>query len=1156
MRPSPSALRPYSRVCRASRALLPGLAALVTAGCVQTSPPGPDLGPCADVPDGIYTFGEASIGTCLSAPTDLRFWVDGARTWMLLSNADPFRLFQSGSFLVLDADAAGAALRAGVSRQLVDELAVGALPLEPFAGRIGLDPVSRRAVVPSRFSPDSFTTGALDRVSLIDLADPAAPAFVAGQASLAVTQDPFAVEVDDQGRAWVVNATDHSISIIDLRAPRPALLDPRPEPLFAPGDFDDVDGSGSVAVVRGTPDALDPLLQDVWTATFTRGATRAWLPADPSAPDAGLQRYARAWNPASARLEWSLAGVAPELDPADVSVISAVRAPWFTRTSNLAVMFFEADDGIRSAVTEGSATAWSFTSGRALAPGVDWSEVVGAPGIASVNDRSIMLFAGRTADGSASAIGLALTSDGVTYTARSTPVIAVEGALLDHPAPLSDPQRRVLRAWFTLTDDSGPHIAHAESADGGVTWTTPERIVTGGAAPVVRWAQGLYRMWFVSAVGPTWSLFEASSVDGLNWTPADAGLDTGVPVSAPPPRAAIQDEPQPAWRLEGRDLAAQDDPVLEGVLDVREGLGFSLRVASGYAADVSRPDDLGLRPGAVAELPTGRTLFATADDATGRPRLVALRRAGRGWGVIADDLVPAGTGGNTAGVGFPVVYEASGLWHMVYTAYQTAPRAADGTPGEGRAVLRRATSADGLLWEPQPGALLDGDARPGWEGIAQEPGSVEVLGDGTLQLWYAGFDGARRRIGAARSTDGVTWTRRVGTADAWVFGPGEPGGFDDAGVWAPAVRRSDDGSAVLLYTADDGTTVTLGLATRASDGAPFVRRVAPNLGVPAAVVEPLALSAWRGGVDNPTWVTATQALFGGLDGGVDDGIVRAFSLLVDGTEVYTAPRQATPGDTLHFTTLRGVDRRATVDLGQIVGALALPGASGNLADDGPTASAYDADRGFLFLASPVSSAVLVVDVRDDSDGLFDDTNAFDLEAVIRLDDGASTLGVLGLTLGAGGQLHLTTRGPDTVMTVDTLPVADNASKELLADLVLGSLPLKDLTDDAGAPTFASRSGGTPAVVPGQDLLLVPHFRDNALSIIDLRRGSVGEEVRYLRDLPENPHLVRVAPDGTWAVVVSFLGDVEGSDVGSAMTLLDLDPTSPTYLDAVTRIVNR
>ncbi len=142
------------------------------------------------------------------------------------------------------------------------------------------------------------------------------------------------------------------------------------------------------------------------------------------------------------------------------------------------------------------------------------------------------------------------------------------------------------------------------------------------------------------------------------------------------------------------------------------------------------------------------------------------------------------------------------------------------------------------------------------------------------------------------------------------------------------------------------------------------------------------------------------------------------------------------------------------------------------------------------------------------------------------------------------------------MTVDTLPVADNASKELLADLVLGSLPLKDLTDDAGAPTFASRSGGTPAVVPGQDLLLVPHFRDNALSIIDLRRGSVGEEVRYLRDLPENPHLVRVAPDGTWAVVVSFLGDVEGSDVGSAMTLLDLDPTSPTYLDAVTRIVNR
>jgi hypothetical protein len=40
------------------------------------------------------------------------------------------------------------------------------------------------------------------------------------------------------------------------------------------------------------------------------------------------------------------------------------------------------------------------------------------------------------------------------------------------------------------------------------------------------------------------------------------------------------------------------------------------------------------------------------------------------------------------------------------------------------------------------------------------------------------------------------------------------------------------------------------------------------------------------------------------------------------------------------------------------------------------------------------------------------------------------------------------------------------------------------------------------------------------------------------------------------VIANYLGSVEGQAAGSSLLLLDLDPTSPSWLEITTRIVNR
>jgi predicted GH43/DUF377 family glycosyl hydrolase len=130
-----------------------------------------------------------------------------------------------------------------------------------------------------------------------------------------------------------------------------------------------------------------------------------------------------------------------------------------------------------------------------------------------------------------------------------------------------------------------------------------------------------------------------------------------------------------------------------------------------------------------------------------------------------------------------------------------------------------ARSRDGITWTKESKPVLDVGPRMSWDerGVA-DPYVIEI--DGTLYLYYLGQDRARRqRLGLARSKDGVHWEKlRLNP----IMELGEYGAFDETGLGEPAVWRYG-GAYWMLYTARDRNEVRrIGLA-RSHDGVDWRR---------------------------------------------------------------------------------------------------------------------------------------------------------------------------------------------------------------------------------------------------------------------------------------------------------------------------------------------
>lgn len=130
-----------------------------------------------------------------------------------------------------------------------------------------------------------------------------------------------------------------------------------------------------------------------------------------------------------------------------------------------------------------------------------------------------------------------------------------------------------------------------------------------------------------------------------------------------------------------------------------------------------------------------------------------------------------------------------------------------------------ALSADTRRWSKHPKPVLDPGPRGSWDERGVADPYVVRAGD-WLYMYYLGQDRARRqRLGVARSADGINWVKYRGNP---VLDLGEPGRFDETGLGEPAVW-ADESWYWMLYTARDRKEERrLGLA-RSRDGVAWER---------------------------------------------------------------------------------------------------------------------------------------------------------------------------------------------------------------------------------------------------------------------------------------------------------------------------------------------
>ena len=188
---------------------------------------------------------------------------------------------------------------------------------------------------------------------------------------------------------------------------------------------------------------------------------------------------------------------------------------------------------------------------------------------------------------------------------------------------------------------------------------------------------------------------------------------------------------------------------------------------------------------------TWRTGLAASDDGT----------HWRKQGVILSPDPQTWEGSYIAANGSALWYDNQ-LWYWYQAGLREKPR------------LGLARAVDTHSWRKEPKPVLDPGPYGSWDeyGVA-DPYVVRI--EPHFYLFYLGQDRARRqRLGVACSTDGVRWEKLRANP---VLELGGAGAFDENGLGEPAVWKSD-GFYWMLYTGRDTTeNRRLGLA-RSTDG--------------------------------------------------------------------------------------------------------------------------------------------------------------------------------------------------------------------------------------------------------------------------------------------------------------------------------------------------
>ncbi len=1085
---------------------------LLALACVKSDPL-PDVGACAVYPEGSYEYGQLGIGTCLSGPTSLTMLADGHT--LAVTNANPFLDFTGGSLLTLDLDLFDEA----AGRVLVSELDPHALALPQFVGSAVYAAPYDLLLVTSRLSEDARTREQADALLFVDVSNPDAPALATdvgssdGGSAVAVGWDPVDVVYDAAtDRAWTVNRTDHSVSTVDL-ASRPArVVPPGGDGRLVADTFVDTDGSGSRAAFARLTLGDEPtqIERDHWDLSWNAATVRAWV-----ATDGGLRRQT-----GNGESTWVGSGIAYDVP---VGAGLTTRDPAFRLSYDglVTAQLYYADAGsiFYAYEDEYGGGEW-FDGGLALDPSED--EVALADPFVLLDGGVTYLY--YTAGEGQTWVGLA-TQDGGKYRDVGA-VLADETGSVSDVSILWDEQIGRWRAWYAVTDGGEPTLTTAHSDDLR-SWTVEESSGPVAYAPTVAWWSGRFHLYHSLADGS--AIVDATSVDGYTWVDQGATLAGGAD-SHLLDGVALQVADEASFGMQNSEGAGYQYAISPGTIYSQTAQHWFFEVATGQLLGPEDLDDDGAGGVEVSSW-VGDDVWV---DLVGDDGVTRIGHGAYLAGVLTVDAavaldVGAADGFDSDAVHDAVVVELDGGWTVFY-----AGDAAQVTS------IGRATSTDGLTWtrsvEPVHAPTLE------WEGATVVPGSAQVLDDGTLRLWYSGEFG---EIGALDSTDGgVTFAAAPGDVYPWAFDTGAPGTWYDSAVSDPFVIRDGDVDR-MWFTGNDGEGRQIGYAERiVGDVDWIVSEDAEGAARPAFPV--LAASLGSEGISRPV-VRATgtgfEMLYGAIDA-AESRVGRAYGQVAD--RFHRDLALPTIADTWGFSVIPPNDAVA----------ISLDTALNPELARGCMTLALDEAAGMLYVGCKLVPYVYVLDVRDDSSESWADLNYLGVEAILTLALSSSS-GVRDLMIDPGtGTLYGLVDEPEAVVVIKADDIVDDQGTDDLRQRVLGLLPLpRSFERDGGVETQSAVGPAQMVLHPDGTHLFVTNFNNNSVSVYDLSLGPLGTLVAETDDLGENPYAMLLTPDGTRLVVANYLGEVDGY-VSSTLVVLDADPSSAGFLDALGWVVNR
>lgn len=1108
------------------------------AGCI-VSRPLPDVGDCAEYPSGTYEYGQIGIGTCLAAPADIiPLETDGQ---FAVVNANAWGDYLGGSVVVIDL----ANVDTSLGRQTMTQIGATAVDLPSLSGAAALVDTGLLAVT-NRLSEGARTREQEDDVWFVDVSDPAAPALASGVtesgSSIGVGYDPNAIAYDpDTQLAYVLDRTSHQITILDTGARPVAIVPPGGEATVDAYPFVDVDNSGSRATfARLETVEATSLSPTAWTMEWNPGTIRAWKPS--VGRSAGLSRES-----SNGEGLWTATPGDPDVA---VTEVGRVTDPFFTLGLDSVphIVYIDPESGGIGTLTGSVSllTSWAEAD-PLLATEANGSELVlGGPTL--IQESGLWTLFYDAGDGQTQFIARADSTDGARYD-RDGAVVSIEGASLTDPFVLFDAASDQYRMWYTVDDGAdgvGDAIGEAYSDD-LVTWTVTESRFSparGVHSPAITWVGGRFHMLYtVPGLAPF--VGEATSADGTAWEVEGAAFALN-PVGGGDTRIAVQGLDEGAFSLTGPndeafDLAITPGDEIEDPVD-----GWVIRVAAGQRLD---PEDAGdwSAGGVQLDCWLHDEAYVTLIDADGVGSIGrALLDESTGAVVLEAEPVLRVADDAIEGLSHAVVYDDGGELRMFVA----------GTAG-GLTSVYTATSADaGATWAMDAVPVLSPSVD--WDSVGTLPGSVVVLSDGTIQLWYTGTDGDNPKIGLAESTDGVTFTRIAGPEDDWMLDSGGPGDWDDSGVKDPMAQVDDDGVVHLWFAGSDGNQWHLGYAQDADgiDASGGFEESVDVEGSSRSIMDPVNGSFGVADLVRPVTVPDGDrwALW---YTGIDEGIGRSGRALLGAPDrAWRDPALPTRSDTWGFVAQPANEEEA-IDLDVTIEGSTLAPVRGC------ASLVRDEDRGFLYVTCKLEPYIFVVDVRDDTDtddgGTFIDLNYLQVETVIVVS--TSTGGAAGprgaIIDPARDWLWTISNTPSSLIAFDLAEVVDDVDIEFLYDDMIAMLPLpRGNARDEGVNTEADVGPGQLLLHPDDHHLFITNFNDNSVSCYDLSVGALGTLVGETTEIGENPYAMALTADGSRALIGNYSGEVTGTSTNSTLVVLDTDPESDTFMEPLTWLVNK